>query len=460
MAVLSDSSRLSILTKVYIWSIVFESLMFFVLGSQSTTGFSFSIGKLLQMVVVLFILIQLLTFDGKIKIENPFNQEYRLLVIFFLLAVFSSGIGYLNQAYILNEAYTNEDIDSLLAGIVRSSSFRPIFEYIILLYYIVYFVILPKFFIKDEASLKYFFKIFKKGVIICLLLGFADIFLQLGGLQVLPRDMWEGRLVGFRFHGIAGEPRDAFVYLFFTLAVLNLRSYYFFERSISKKWIYIIIIAALLTQSGSGILGVIFAIGIYSFYSVSKLSIRSLLVLSLFFVLGSTFIYLAIINSERLMAYIELRDILIRTLEADLPPTPLMATQVNNVYPIWDLYLKVKQGIFSPLIFGSGLGSASVVNNNYSHGVFNGLTNPHSQVIRLIYENGIIGTIIFIIAFLIPTRKIISRIDAKEAGLIFLFTVLLLGLNLSHRGTSIFIYFGVMITVFRLKFNSHNDLDV
>ena len=154
------------------------------------------------------------------------------------------------------------------------------------------------------------------------------------------------------------------------------------------------------------------------------------------------------------MAYVELSDVVINTLEADLPPTPLMATQVNNVYPLWDLYLKSIDGVFAPSIFGSGFGSASVVNNNYSHGVFNGLTNPHSQVIRLIYENGLIGLLLFVLAFLRPTQKFIKSLPLSSANLTFLLALLLLGLNLSHRGTHIFIYLGVLIAVNQVRNNN------
>ncbi|MDF5690847.1 hypothetical protein [Aquirufa aurantiipilula] len=450
------SKKIPLHTKVYIWSILFESLLFFIIGSQTTTGVSMTVGKILQFVVFFLFLLRILLNKGTFRIVNFWHPYYRYFTYFFILSVLAAIIGVFNGAYTLETKYSTEYADSIFASIIRSSSFRPFVEYLIVIYYFIYFIILPRFMIETPRALAYFFNFFKKAYILCLGLGFLDIVLQLGNIYILPRDMWEGRMVGFRFHGLAGEPRDAFVYIFYGFAVLNLREYWLQGKLLSSKWFWVLIVAALLTQSGSGLVGIVFGVVIYLLNVLGRFTFRKLLILLGVLILSLGVIALSIYSSQRLQDYVDTFSTLYDILESEQPIPLLIAPQMVNVFPIWDLYQKIIHGNIIPILIGSGYGSASVVNNNLGKGLWNELTNPHSQLIRLFFECGIFGTYYFIKSILHPIKYMIEDMPNSTKQFFLLITIAILGLNLSHRSTSIYIYLGVFIATYSImqKFKS------
>lgn len=443
-----STGKVSLLSQIYIFSLIFESLLFFIIGSQTTTGFSITIGKILQFIVFLFLIIELTGHRGDLRIVNIRHHFYRYFAVFFLLAILAAVIGIINGGYTLHTQYNATYADTILARIVRSSSFRPALEYMIILYYFVYFVVLSKYLIPNKTALFFFFKYFKLAFLACLVLGFLDLVFQLGGIYILPRDMWEGRMVGFRFHGLAGEPRDAFVYLFFAFGLMNLREYWLRNTFLDKKWFIVTVIAALLTQSGSGLIGIVFAVAIFMLNNLGVITLKKIMVILGVLIFSVGVIGISIYTSQRLQDYLEVSSVVLDTLKAGDAPPPLFAPQMVNIFPIWDLFTKVVNGNFLPVLFGSGFGSASVVNNNMGKSLWNELTNPHSQLIRLLYECGLIGTAIYIKSFIFPIKRMTSILPKSVKQNFLILTIVLVGLNLSHRSTTMFIYLGIFITTF------------
>lgn len=443
-------NRVPLITKVFIWSILFESLLFFIIGSQTSTGFSITVGKLLQFLVFVLLIFYWLQKKTPIRLINLYHPNYRFFFIYFLFSVFAAVVGVLNHSYVLNTTYNSDYAATFLARIVRSSSFRPFLEYLIIIYYFFYFVVLPYFLIKDTNSINYFFRLFKIAFSFCVIIGLVDLILQLGGVNILPRDMWEGRMVGFRFHGLAGEPRDAFVYLFFALGILNL--YFFWEnhKTVPKNFIMIIVACALLTQSGSGLTGIAFALLLFIFFNIGNLTLKKVILLIGINILGAGIIAFSIYSSQRLQDYIDISSLVFETLEEGIPPPLLFAPQMVNVFPVWDLYLKARDFNFIPVLFGNGFGSASVVNNNMGKDLWNELTNPHSQIIRLLYEGGFVGTFFFIKSFVYPIQRLTIGLPKSIAQSFFIITLIVIGLNLSHRSTSLFIYLGMVTCILRV----------
>ncbi len=89
--------------------------------------------------------------------------------------------------------------------------------------------------------------------------------------------MSDWRHVGNRFHGIAGEPRQAFVYLVFGLSIFYLNKYWLVDNSKNILFIPVIVIAAYYTESASGLVGIIFGIILIFMYLIR--SIKKLLLL-------------------------------------------------------------------------------------------------------------------------------------------------------------------------------------
>ena len=103
-----------------------------------------------------------------------------------------------------------------------------------------------------------------------------------------------------------------------------------------------------------------------------------------------------------------------------------------------------------PTLFGTGIGSESVINVNMSDAP-DAVLNPHSQVVRLFYSSGIIGSVIYVMAFYLPVYKI-SKIY-KSKVFIYL-TLLILGASLGHRSVVIFIFLGAFLAIFKQLSNN------
>ena len=171
---------------------------------------------------------------------------------------------------------------------MHSSYFRPFFEYFIAFYYFAYFVVIARYLIPNKEAINYFFKLFLIVFILCILIGYLDLLLQLllplETYMGFPRHFYNDTRVGFRFHGIAGEPRDAFSYLILGLGILTLRDIWRNKKKLTFFWVIFIAITATLTQSMSGLLGIAFCIPLLFIFHLPSVSLKVKLI-SIFFVL-------------------------------------------------------------------------------------------------------------------------------------------------------------------------------
>ena len=116
--------RVNFISKLYVWSVVFETLLFFILVSQNVSGVGGNLSRVLQFGVILALLIKaLLTPLKKIQILNPFSIYFRWYFIYFCFIIFSLIFGIFSGAYIGKS-------DNFSANVLR-----PGFEYFITLYY-------------------------------------------------------------------------------------------------------------------------------------------------------------------------------------------------------------------------------------------------------------------------------------------------------------------------------------
>ena len=452
------NAKVSLTTKFYIWSLIFESLLYFVLGSQQTTGINTSIGRLLQALTIILLLISVIG-RTEIKLPNPLFRYFKWFTILFLFSVLSAFVGIITDGYKFRFAgnYNADFATSAVSKFLRSAFFRPFLEYVIYFYYMMFFIILPYYLIRTEQAILYFFKVFRLMFFIGLVLGLLDLMTLFAGFQFLARDMAGSVFVGFRFHGLAGEPRDAFVYLFFALCLFNLESIFRTNQLLDKKYSVGIIVLMLLTQSASGLLGVLIG-GIMIFgVLITKVSVRQLMIGGLMLILFSSFVVIGVLTSDRIMSYLEVISFVYEALENEVPPPLVFHGQMGNIYPLWDMYIKAKDFNFLPLLFGSGFGSASVANNNWGSFLWNELTNPHSQIIRILYETGIIGLGLYIITFFKQVKLHTSLLPQSKRKFFMYTMLLLIGLSLAHRSTTIFIYTGILIatmTLYQKKIDS------
>lgn len=454
---LKSSSGLSFISKLYIWSIIFEPLLFFVVLDQATTGVSGNISKLIQFLVVVILFLKLLIPNIKVGIPNPFSKYFRYYTYYFILVIIAGLIGIFQGAYVFKDVYEKQKEFSALSQILNGEYIRPIFEYIITFYYFVYFAVLPLYLIKTVKGLEYFFKVFIRVFILGLVLGYIDLFLvSTLNIEWIPRHLVDGRHPGPRWHGLAGEPRDAFVYLMLGLGIINLYQYWKKKEIISRNWMILLFVTLLLTQSASGLLGFLFSGILIFLFTGGRFSFVKAFKLIMTIVLLVGVVYLGAINSRRIGMYLELFPLVWEAIGNGQEIPKMFIGQMSNIYPLWDLYDKLINYNFLPIIFGSGLGSASVVSNRI--GNVSELYNPHSQLVRLLYESGLAGVLLFVYAFLDPVRRLTKSIEPKAQRAFVLILLLLLGAFFGHRSSALFIYLGIFILVFKTIQQGGNEL--
>ena len=93
------------------------------------------------------------------------------------------------------------------------------------------------------------------------------------------------------------------------------------------------------------------------------------------------------------------------------------------------------------------MGSASVAIKKYvqDYGVY----NPNAQIIRSLFESGIVGTVIFIMAFTQPLRSL--YIPRQKIKYVMLYMFFILGAYFGHRSGAPYIFLGITILIYTYK---------
>ena len=302
----SNTSRIKFISKIYILSVVMEPLYFFILVPQNITGIGANFARIFQFIVVASLCLKLFSYK-RLRTLNFFSPLNKNFTYYFIFAVLAGFWGLYSGSYSFNIDFSNHiAANSIIADFLRSHSFRPFFEYFIAFYYFAYFVVLARYMLTTKEAIDYFFKLFFIAFLICMFVGFLDLLLQLliEGRESFPRHFSDVNInVGFRFHGIAGEPRDAFSYLMLSLGILALRDIWEDKKKLTLFWIILITTTTLLTQSFSGILGIaFFGILVVIYYLPTAPSRIKLLFFSIA-LLVSFAILINTLLSDRLMRY-------------------------------------------------------------------------------------------------------------------------------------------------------------
>ena len=435
---------MTLFKKTYVWSVCLEPLLFFnFLGYIYSSGFALS--RVLQLIIFISLLAKFIINSFKAKSFNVFDPMYKYYSYFMLFSVVVGIFGFMYGAYFIPSIP--------MADTMFISLYRPIIEYIIAIYYFFYFVVLFRIIINDSMAIDYFFKVFSWLFYFSLFIGLFDLVLmfitnyEYGGL---PRHIQDFTQVGFRFHGLGGEPRESFVYLVLGIGVLFLKDIWRGEKKLTKKILLLIIIAMILTDSFSGLIGLLFSCGLILLFCIPKITIsKQLLVLGvIIFIIA--IVALSISNSDRLMNYYGG----FQTLYVDLTYGYSIGGHLNqgamvNIYPIWHRWLEVLNLNILPLLFGTGLGTASVINNVY-YMESNVSMNPNSNLIRMLYDVGIIGVLLLIKSFVYPVSRLYINKDMRLKLLLCM--LFIVGAFFAHRSVAPFLFLGIMIVAIENKF--------
>ena len=462
-AVLPVVERVPFYKRLYIWSVIFEPLLLFVLFEASSVGITGNVSRLLQALtcsVLLWRLIKrLLGSRTTLPVPNLAHPAYRYYVAMFVLAVVAGVIGYARGAFELPEVYGSNGDVSALSTALNSAVVRPIFEYVTAAYYFTYFVVLPRYLITTEADVNYALSRFRGMFIISFVLGVIDAAASAVGIRLIPRHLADWSIVGEgRFHGLAGEPRQAFVYLFLGLAMFHLASVWE-NRRLNRRWFPLIIAAAVMTKSTTGIVGVALFGIIYSVYALREISLARLVQLVGGFAVVCGISYAAVVKTPRVLDYFRAASGLWYILEHDIELPYLMSKSNSDIYPMYDLTVKARADDWLPIVIGSGFGSASAVSNRYSRDG-TALNNPHSQLARSLYETGIVGTVLYVIAFIAPVVWATRRMPRAIKRQFIMLSTLLVACSLADRSAAPFIYLGIFVSAMRLMRARQAGLDL
>jgi len=441
-----DASTLPFLSKLYIWSVQLHPLLFFYVAHQDLIGIGGNISKILELIVSILFLLSILFFH-----RRSFVVSFKGTLIYWIFILYSMIIGIFGFIFgyyhVDNPVTSNQSLFTL-------QYVRPIMDYIIAIFYFFYFVVLASYFLSNDKAIDYFFKVFFLLFYANLIIGLIDVastvFLNFDPVPIsLIRDVGSS----FRFHGLSGEPRDAFVYLIFGIAMM----YLFDEWKMQKKrrlFLFTLISFALvLTVSVSGLLGLFFSFGLVLFYQLGHLNLKKLFIIFIIFIFLGFVVYLNYISFVRIAKYAEDLPMLFDSLMLGSNIPEMFIGQLPNIYPVFDRFLESSNGNALPTMFGTGYGTESVINVNMIESNDSTLY-PHAQVIRLFYSVGIIGSFIYILAFYYPVAQIAKLTNNK----IWIYLILiLLGTTLAHRSVVLFIFFGIFLAVFR-QFSKKNSV--
>ena len=434
--------KLKFVQKLYIWSLIFEPLLYFLKASGGlTSGIPISVSRILQILVVFYMLFVSRDLNNHLKSYKtlPFKVS-KYYIYYFTIALVSSVLG-----FIFFNSYELPNLNNeVVLPLLKRPVTRVVLDLVLLLYYYFYFIILSRIIFNSIESLKYFLKYFFKILNFIIILGFIDYFLAFFQFDLISRHIGEVTDVGSRWHSILGEPRDAFPFLVYAIFMTIINNYLSLKNNF--KIIYLLLVALILTQSSSGIIGVFVGLGLIMCYNLimKKRNLFKTLIFSFLII----FVLLKLVSSsDRTMLYIDAFSELINFLESGVELPYILAIQASNFYPIWGMYVDFINYNFYTVFFGSGISSTSF----YNYINLGELMNPNAQITRVVFETGFIGLIFYIHFLITPAITLFKNFSLSKRNKLFFSFFLVIGCTLSHRTLIPFILYGILLAFLRFK---------
>jgi O-antigen ligase len=209
--------------------------------------------------------------------------------------------------------------------------------------------------------------------------------------------------------------------------------------------ILLVLMCLILTQSFSGVIGVIFSLTLFAIFT--EKSLKNLLLMLILIFLTVILGYLILEFSPRIQHYAKMILTLPRVMESDSEMPYLVHIQSPDIVPFWLFINKLFEYDYYPLLFGSGMGSASFATNNFMDIATVEINNPRAQIIRLLFESGLIGTYLYLIIHIKPIRKLCSCVPSVGRSTIWLSSIMLFGAVLGHRSNVGLIFVGIVVAI-------------
>jgi len=423
-----------IIAIVFIFSVIFEVLLYFMIYDVGQFGMSTNVSRILQLLTILLLSAYLLLNKFKFRIAKGYDYIILRYSIFLAFCILSGFFGYIYGVW---------DLD------IQISKSRLLIEYVITLYSFVYFVLLPIFLLRDNETIKLFFKLMNILFSISFFIGIASFLSKYFFGFVLVSRHFSGFVdVGVRFHGLFGEPRDAGPGLVLWISLIYLGSFHNKAKEPNKLMISFILIVLLFTFSLSAIVGIFLSLGMILIY---KIKVWPINVRQIVKYLSSIFLFVAIIStvislSDRLSMYYEATGQIYSQFVQDEKIETAYDAQMLDVYPVLHRIREVRDLEIFPFLIGTGLSSSSLINKKYS--TASDMTqNPRSNLTRYFFDTGLLGLMAYIWFFILVVNKMLIYFSFKNQDYIMVLLLANLGMSLAHRSVSVFIFTGIFLAV-------------
>jgi hypothetical protein len=444
--------KVTFFQKLFIWSLLIEPLGYFTVsffGIELLQHMRFS--RILQLIVLVILSVSILikVFQKSSNLRLGFDIK---LFSFWAVVIISTSLSFANGFYESKIAIRVIEFSENIEYSQFRIYFQPLKEIANYAYMIIYMLLLPKYVISNSYAVDYFFKLFRVIFYLTLIAGFVGLsYAYVFDLQLFDRHLSydEKFFIGYRFHGILGEPRDAMVFLVYALAIINL------ERIINGnnkliRTIYLLCFLAFSTsQSGSFLIGIVMFPFIYVFFHSEK--IKLLHPRYIFWaILGLVFVYFAITVSTRVSYYWDQIIMVPYMLENQIALPSRIKNQMVNIYAFWVLYKDIISFDFIHPLIGYGAAASAMIKPETLFGY--DWANPHAQIPRLILEFGLIGSFLWVSILVKPIFKLKKYLSLINWNRAFFLTIFLCASSLAHRSHLIYIYVGLIYSVYNVYF--------
>jgi len=216
------------------------------------------------------------------------------------------------------------------------------------------------------------------------------------------------------------------------------------EKKFSYKYILLLIVIMALTQSASGVVGIIIGLSLMlifgNFYKYRNLIYLIILVFVLFLAISFITYY-----DTRVNIYLQEIETLFTNLN-NKSVTDLILIQSPDIIPLWSYFNQVKDFDLFHIFFGSGSGSTSLVVNSYLEEEMI-VNNPRSNLVRILFSTGLLGMFFYLKFLIFPIKEFVKEIENKNGIYILYSSLLLFGCTLGHRSLLGFLFIGIIITI-------------
>lgn len=443
------------LKKLLSWSLILEGFLYFIILDRVVAGFSLSAARVLQ---ATWIFLFILRYRKIVVISSVDGDVFRNKALsLFALVIFSTLVGFILGNYDIssyNSGASNQYGTNVIFLITR-----PLIEVLLTAYYYWLFLVVAKNQLSGAVMYEYLLRSFLILCLLSLILGFLDLFSKvIFDEALLVRHLAEYHYaeiaeIGIRFHGLAGEPRDAVSQLLLLMAVLFvLKTKFRATISAIQSWcVPVLLLAIVLCQSISGYIAIpIFAVLISIYFKKSYVSVK--FILSGVVIIVGCYLFLTYSLSDkdsRILYYVNTYTGITEDLSNGSILNADQMTQILNIFPLVKLYDYCTGGNILLCLFGSGLASSGFANAQLA---VEGVSFPHSQISRVMFELGLVGTVMYVSFFvaLVNVSRKLTLEDCEFNQTSLMWGMAIISAVLAHRSANIWFYCTIVLLTVNL----------